>query len=264
MSEQVKAGYGYQSDDSPRTRSIRFGLNQNVKLAKFEFNPNGGKDGEAQECLDISFSFPEGDTVSQRMFPVTKAFLPAKEGGGEVTVEENPTHPEILKAFANHNAMVVHILSCFRDKEDIKAALSRPFKNYKDFVNTCAGLLPKNFSEIPLDIFAQYEWQPREGQSKTYLTLPRKMAYGPWLCKHVEPAPDDNGQNAEWVAVAKENPVDADKVALWYEDGAENRHPFIKNGWFMRSAFARQQGAETAAATAATAVEGASEWSEDE
>jgi hypothetical protein len=230
--------YGYASDEV-KVSPFNFGLNAGVThLIKFEWIPNGGKDGAEQEALDVVFNI-NGTEKSYRMFPVTQAF---KKGTNEKITDRNA--PEFKEAVTDFNARVKHIVGCFVNNETIMSKLSVPITSFKQFIQLYASLLPANFKEIPLDIFLQFEWNLRDEQKRTYLNIPNKMKYGKWLM----PA-----QAGTWEARKKENPTEDDKKALWYvnTDGPKNEkgeytqeHPFFKNGWFMNSTFAKQQRAE--------------------
>jgi hypothetical protein len=222
---QATGGYGY-ADDNVKQNPFVFGLNAGVtNLIKFEWIPNGGKDGAEQEALDIVFKI-NGVEKSYRMFPVVKAFGKNNE---EIT---DPNAPEFKDALTDFNARVTHILHAFLDSDSIKAGFARPISSFKDFCQIAMSMLPKNYKEVTLDIFLQYEWQLRPEQEKTYLTIPNKMKYGRWLA----PA-----QPGTWTEKRVENPADSVLKALWYENEKGDIHPFVKNGWFMNSNFATQQ-----------------------
>lgn len=250
MSEQNQAigGYGYQDDEVAQGSGVKFGLNQKaIRLAKFEWIPNGGKNGEEKEALDIQFQVLGSDRlISYRKFPVTKAFDKAN-GNVEVT---DPNHPAIKEAQGELSAAIVHILGCFVSKDAIKAALSRPINSFKEYVQICAGLLPTDFSQRPLDAFFQYQWAISGEKDRTYLELPKNMKQGKWL------AP---GTDVEW------NEVRTNKILKYVDPAnAENVHPFQRGDFFLDSNWAKQQrtGGDAPAATSAPASggNGASAW----
>lgn len=234
MSEQNQASatpsYGY-ADDSVKVSPFNFGLNAgNTFLTKFEWIPNGGVDGAEQEAIDIIFKINDTDK-SYRMFPVTKAFLKG-DGGGETS---DPNSPEMIDAFRDFNARIVHILHSFVSNETTKAALSIPITSFKQFAQIAMSLLPKNYKDIPLDIFLQFGWSLGD-KERTYLEIPTKMKYGAWL----KPA-----QEGTWIEHRVDNPTDSTREALYYTNENNEKHPFIKNGWFMNSNFASQQKSES-------------------
>lgn len=225
--------YGYENDDLPIS-SGRFGLNAGTaKLTKFEWINNAGKDGAEMEAFDIQFTLEGGGRpLNYRLFPVTKAF-------GKDNVEiTDPKAPEFQKALKDFNSVVTHILHTFIDLEDIKAALSVPITSFKEFCVICMKLLPDGYDQIPLDIFLQYQWQVKGEAKKTYLEVPKSMRYGRWLSKAVAP------EEGEWTTMVHPSPSSDTPIALKYVDGKGNVHPFVRNGWFMLSNFAKQQIAE--------------------
>lgn len=238
--------YGYENDEVRQSVSS-FGLNPGAaKMVKFEWINNAGKDGAEMEALDIQFALTGGDRpTSFRLFPVTKAF-------GKDNVEiTDPKAPEFQKALKDFNAIVTHILHAFVSIETIKEAFATPIAGFKDFCKIAMSILPKDYDQEKLDIFFQWQWQIKGENDKTYLELPKKMSYGRWICKAVEPV------GGVWKTFKHSAPEASTPVALKYEDEAGNVHPFIRNGWFMLSNFATQQKAEASAATESFKEEGA-------
>lgn len=220
-------GYGYATDEV-KTNPFNFGLNAgSTTLTKFEWIPNGGKDGAEGEALDIVFKI-NGTDKSYRMFPVTKAFL--ANNAGETT---DPNSQEMKDAMIDFNSRVVHILHAFMDGEVVKAGLARPMSGFKEYCQICMSLLPKNYKEITLDIFLNFGWNLAD-KERTYLEIPSKMKYGKWLSATVP-------HSGNWKELRVENPADNEREALKYVDDAGNLHPFFRNGWFMNSNFAKQQ-----------------------
>ena len=248
MSEN-EFGYGYVDDDQGSGGGLNFGLNAGgTQLIKFEFNPNGGKDGAPQECLDVVFNV-DGRDISYRMFPVTKAF----DKREEVT---DPRHPAMKQAVKDFNSVIVHILHAFVPKEAIKTALSSPITNFQQFCSVTRSILPADFDKKTLDIFAQWQWVISGDNEKTYLRLPKNMKHGKWLCAHVSPS------GGNWKEVRLNG-------GLKYQDDAGTEHPFSRTKWFMESNFAEQQGdviddidtsAHTTGDGSATPATGAENW----
>lgn len=239
MSDQNLNMYGYASDEV-KVVPFNFGLIAGQTfLKKFEWIPNGGKDGAEGEALEIVFDIM-GTEKGYRKFPVTKAFL---KNGGETT-DRNST--EFKEAVQTLNACITHILHCFATSEQLQAAFSRPIPDFKTFCQLAASVLPANFSTVPLDIFMQYQWKLREGQARTYLEIPNSMKSGKWLIPAVKAV-------GQWKELRKTDFSDNDQNALVYVDDANNIHPFKRYGKYMRSNSAIQQVSETAAAQEAAA-----------
>ena len=225
MSEN-EFGYGYEDDNPSIGGGLTFGLMAGVSiLTKFEFNPNGGKEGAAQEALDIAFK-TSGKDISYRMFPVTKAF----DKGEEVT---DVRHPAMKQAMKDFNSIIVHVLHAFVTKDAIKTALNTgPITSFQQFCSVARSILPQDFDKKPLDLFAQWQWVISGDNDKTYLRLPKNMKHGKWVCAHIPP------EGGQWNEVRLNG-------ALKYRDEKNHIHPFQRTKWFMDSRFAEQQGDET-------------------
>lgn len=257
MSEnnQAVGGYGYSEGPSNES-SIVFGLNQGAKLTKFEWTPNGGKDGAEQEAIDIIFHV-NGRDVSYRKFPVEKAYHKLESGEQvEILASENPRHEAVIKAQTELSSVLVHIVGCFVEKEDIKQALSSPIHSFKDYCRVLQSLLPKDFSEQPLDLFFRWQWQIKGDNTQTYLELPKNMKQGRWCQASVQP----QGEPAVWEKQERKGAGD-NEVALRYVDGEGNVHPFTRTGWFMESPFSSKQKEEsTEASDAVSQGTGGAGW----
>jgi hypothetical protein len=233
--EPVNNMYGYASDDVQVSVPFVFGLNAGVTtLEKFEWIPNGGKDGAEQEAIDIIFKI-NGTEKSYRKFPITKAF---DKNNQEVT---DPSAPEFRDAVQTLNSVITHILKCFVTDDQLMAAFSKPVTSFKQFAQVCASVLPADFKERKLDIFMQYQWNLREGQKQTYLEIPPSMKNGKWLCPAIAPV-------GSWKEVRKADPSDNDQNALYYVDEANNTHLFKRHGRYVKGPLANQQKSEEAQA----------------
>lgn len=255
MADEKQGGaiYGYASDET-KVSPYHFGLNAGVTtLQKLEWIPNGGKSGAEGQALDMVFNINGGER-GYRMFPVTKGY---DKAGREVT---DPTSKEFQDEVLNFNAKMTHIMSCFIDREAYIAALQRPIEDFKKFCKIIESMLPKNFRDIKLDVFMQYQNEIKEGQSMTFLELPKNMKHGRWICPAME---------GSWIEKRLENPSDDAIEALWYEredgkideaTGKVAKHVFVRRGWFMNHNLAKQQRNEKASnsnggtATSAAAV----------
>lgn len=237
--ESVNNMYGFASDEVKQV-TFAFGLNPGTTfLKKFEWIPNGGAEGAEKEALEIIFTI-NGTDKSYRKFPVTQGF------GKKGEVITDPNSAEFKEAVNTLNTVIVHILHCFVDTSVIQKAMSVPIASFKQFCSIAASVLPKNFNEIPLDIFMQYQWKIGTGQNRTFLEIPSSMKNGKWLCPAIKPLPDKDGNNAEWKEVRKKEPADGDQKALIYVDGANNVHTFTRYGRYMNGNLANQQKSEEA------------------
>lgn len=220
-----KMGFGYQADDDENLKSKqggRFGLNQNARLTKFEYNPNAGKGGAEANAIDITVQVMDREFMV-RHYEVTKVF---DKENNEITDE---TSEEYIKGYNEQwiqiNAVFTHILKCFRTAEEIKTALEVPLNNFADYARVLEGLLPPNFQNVPLDVFLQYQWNIKEGQDKTYLELPKNMKGGYFICPTMP---------GTWKESFSEG-------NLRYVDEAGNKHKFERSENFMGSPKATQQ-----------------------
>lgn len=246
---EAEIGYGY-ADDAPRQgTNLHFGLNAGKTFLKeFKWIPNAGKDGAAQEALNVTFDI-DGTEKSYRIFPVSYGF---KKGTQEKVYDIKA--PEFKEAVVDNNAKIVHIVAAFVDRAAVKAALSKPFKSFKEYCETCRNLLPgKNTPTIALDIFLGYQWAFSAGKDRTYLEIPKSTKYGNFLCKAVA---------GEWKATKLENPEDNVQEALFYTNEKGEKHPFTRTGWFMNNNFAKQQRQNGSSDTTDDTTEGTTTESE--
>jgi len=242
--------YGY-SNDEKSSSSVKFGLNQGVFMTKFEFNPNGGKDGAAQDCLDITFEFPGGAVKNYRQFPVTQA---VDKDGNKVT---NPKSKEMIAAFNEFNAKITQIMKCYVTEDELKQALAGA-TSFKSFCDILVKTLPANFAELPIDVFTQYQWQPKGDGDSKYVEIPKNVKQGKVFAsseagnfKAVHISKDDGiatcdnveypltvaGKNVTFTINDNSYTVDAAK-GLIYVDGVKV-HSISRTSWFMNSNWAK-------------------------
>ena len=250
--------YGYNSGES--TPKLQFGLNQGFKLTKFEFNANGGKDNALQDVLDIVFTTANGSEISYRQFPVERAY----ENNVEIT---DPKHPAMKKAFGAFNAKVSQVVGCFLTEDEIKEALEG-VASFKDFCYKLANTLPDGYQEQELDVFGQYQWQPRGEETTKYLEIPKKVNMGKVFVPHVEGDFEmitvteeglatlgdatyqgvEDGANFDFTIGEKTVSL-SKKTALAFVDMSGEEvavHPFRRNHWFAASNWNKKSNDEVA------------------
>jgi len=217
--------YGFESDSS-NYNGPSFGLNQGkAKLIDFKWIPNGGKGGAAQEALEIKFRVGDAETgrdFSCRKFPITKAFY--KDAEGKNCETSDPNHDAFKAEAKKFNAWITHILKSFATEEVIKQAFSVPIKDFKEFCTIAASILPKDFQNVSLDIFLQFEYKLKDTAEMTYLQVPDNMLSGYFLC----PATKESWQKV------------SDANGLKYVSG-ESVHNFARTSKFMEGNNAKQQ-----------------------
>ena len=227
MSEVKKMGFGYQddTDESLKGKSLDgvFGLNQNVHLVHFAYNPNAGKDDSEADAIDITIKVGESEQ-RRRIYDITKVY---DGDNNEITDVNSDAYAEAYnKEWMQNSAMITHILKRFVDEATIKQALAQEQSSFKDYAVIVTSLLPANFQNIALDTFLEYQWNIPEGKDQTYLQLPKNMKGGGWLCK-AQPG------NFE--------PKTAEDGSLIYVNEQGIEHPFTRTKSFMESKKAYQQ-----------------------
>jgi hypothetical protein len=253
--------YGYANDEKASGSSMVFGLNQGVKMVKLEFNPNGGKDNAAQDCLDIAFEFPGGGVKNYRQFPVTKAI---DKNGNQVT---DPRSAEMKAAFNEFNAKISQLMKCFVSEEDLRTALGAA-TGFKSFCNILSGLLPRGFENTTLDVFCQYQWTSKNDNGTKYLEIPSNVKQGKVFVASEEGRYEPvtiNSKESTFTFRGESHPLvssGAKKIAIEIEGKTlivdENKgliyvkvsgddvvlHPVTRTDWFMSSNFAKSSTSE--------------------
>lgn len=185
--------------------------------------------------MDVVFTV-DGRERGARKFDVTKAYANDAVTGAQIEVTD-PLHPAIKLEKNLMSAWLIHVVGCFVEKSTIKEALSVNIQSFKHYCTILQGLLPSGFDKMPLDSFAQYQWNIKGENKRTFLEFPKNMKHGRWLSKAIAPV-------GAWEKQQKINASDSE-TALRYVDADGNVHPFTRNGWFMNSNFATMQKEET-------------------
>lgn len=132
-----------------------------------------------------------------------------------------------------HNDGVVkwaaHIARAVVGFDEVKKVLDQDMKFSKQLEAIC-DLVP-NRAPQEIDIFLEYQYSPREGQNRTYLQVPNNLGSGFFCAKHEGDAKEVRVQEFD----------DKTDEALFYEVNGK-KHAFKRNGWYMGSNFAKQQG----------------------
>lgn len=212
--------------------NLAFGLNPKNFMKAFGFNPNGGKEGAAQECLDIKFDV-NGTEISYRQFPVTQAY----DKNNNLVTDQN--HPAIQEATKEFTAKITAILLAFVDRNVLTNHFNTHFgqlqpaqRTFQAFCNVAASVLPQNYTELPVDLFLEYQWQIKGTATQTYLQIPKKVKHGHFICKHMP---------GDFKPVLTENFEDRTDNVLRYVNAEGVTHLFVRGGWYMKSPFANQK-----------------------
>lgn len=214
--------YGYQNSEdlAPGKQGGKFGLNTG-KVVKFEYNPNAGAGGAAQDAIDLTVQVGEKE-FRHRFFPVTKAY--SKEGG-EITDTNSAEYKEAIEKETNQlNAVLTDVVKIFVDDATLRAALATPissFKNYAEILQRLVQSAP-NWQETPVDVFLQYQWKPSGDNNRTFLELPKNVKHGIFITKSL-------GEGFKEVKTS---------TSLTYVNEAGVKHPFKRGEWYLASNYA--------------------------
>lgn len=207
--------YGFfEPQESQSGNYAKFGLNQNVVLTKFDYNPMGGKGNTPKDCIDIEFQVGDS-TVKTRVYEITRAWHEGKE------VQKG--HETFTKYEQDLSAFVVGIAKLFVPVEQLKSALgqAKDFKSFVSIVTTLVKSSPSFLSKKPVDIFLEYQEKINPGADKTYLEF-STPSYG----RHNVSISEAMGEGFKEVK---------DESGLKYikEDGTV--HPLGRNSWFVKN-----------------------------
>lgn len=234
MSDE-KLGFGYYDDTSDDLKSKgggKFGLNSPAFCTKMELNKNAGKDGSLADAIDITIQIVDRE-YNQRIYPVTRVY---NKAGDEMKPEDAGYVAAYNAEWSQKNAVLIHLLKCYRTEEEIKTALNVPLSSFVDFAEVICGLLPTNSKEIPLDVFLEWQWTINDNQDRTFLQLPKNMKGGYFIVKQ-------QVANGAWKEIRTEK-------GLKYMDANNAEHPFMRDANYMDSNKGHQQVEGEEAATA--------------
>lgn len=222
---QQSFGYVDDNDESLRGKSGgKFGLNVGF-VTKFEFNPNAGKDEEPADAVDIHVQVGERE-YRTRIYDITDSVY--GKGGQQIAKGE----PGYIEAYnyeiKQRQAVVIHVAKSLGVTDEmLKKAFAVPPADFASWAKVICGLPAQDSYSKPVDIFLEYQWEIPDGESRTYLQMPKNMKGGRFLCRSIVP-------KGEWVATEV-------KGGLVYKDGASKEHPFTRSEDFMKSKKAVQQ-----------------------
>lgn len=212
-----------------------FGINQGAFITTLMVNPNGGKDEEPLDVIDVTVKVGDRE-YRNRFFEIDKVF----GKNGEITDKESDEYIKAYNALVTQTtAVLVHAAKAvgvtqaqieneFKDK---------PAESLIEWAGRLFKLLPKDFKTQPIDVFLEYEWSIKDGADRTYLTLPKNMKGGYFL------VPAQKGKFKE---------VREEEGELTYVNERGQKHPFTRSADFMSSNKAVAQFANQAAPAAAT------------
>lgn len=228
MNEE-KIGFGFQSDEDASLKAKSgfglFGLNTGV-IQKFEYTP-AIKDETGKELSEqIAIEIKSGESIyKQWWMPVNKVF--GKDGG-----EINEGHPDYTKNYneqmKHFKSVMTHYLKIFISEDNLKTAFTAPLNSFGDFAKlVCTLIAPVVAGAKPVDVFLQYQWKIKEGNTMTFLELPKNLKDGSFITAHMTPV-------GAWKEVRNAE-------GLSYVDDAGNVHRFKRSKSYLDSPKAVQQ-----------------------
>ncbi len=201
--------------------------------------------------MNCYFEFDGGGVKNYRQFPVTQA---VDKEGNKIT---NPKSKEMIAAFNEFNAKITQIMKCYVNEDVLKQELAGA-TSFRSFCEILVRTLPVNFAELPIDIFTQYQWQPKSDGDSKYVEIPKNVKQGKVFAQHEEGdfkavniyskqgIATCQGEEYPLTVVGKnvsftigDNSYTVDsKKGLIYVDGP-NIHSISRTEWFMESNWAK-------------------------
>jgi len=152
----------------------KFGLNQNARITKLEIN-----NSNSWKALDINVQ-AGGKKIMGRFFVPTTVWC--NEAKARVPVTTKDHEALFVKDMNQFTGHVTHIVKALGVKqEQIVAALKNPPTNVLDWMGIMLSLVPANSSEIPVDVFLQWQYKIGKDSTITFLELPGNMKTGKWI-----------------------------------------------------------------------------------
>ena len=91
---------------------------------------------------------------------------------------------DLLNAALNQvSAMVVHAIKAIGVTQDAinKAVTTAKPETFAAFAQVLISLLPADYKQKEVDVFLQYQWAISDGQTRTFLELPKNMKDKYWV-----------------------------------------------------------------------------------
>lgn len=236
----------YQSDEDTSLQAtasnMKFGLNQNVLLTRFEYtNLTGAGNTEGNPAIIVEFNI--NGTVKN-----TRIYDPTVEGGkvyyrGKQVLDANSPDYQAgkIEAIKQAKALVTHYVKASgKTEEQVKAAFSTGITSFAGLAQVASSLLQDVIvSKKPLDLFLQYQNKIQGNATQTFLDIPGNLAYGSFVTPHM-PAVGEWKEENSWVE-KDESGNDIAKSGIRYVDEAGNVHRFHRDETFTKAKVASQQ-----------------------
>lgn len=226
---QTGFNFATVSDDNDSLQSKqggKFGLNTNCTFSLIDFTDKAGKDNSDGNAVDINILIGDRE-YKRRVYDPEGKNLYGKNNTQVAPGEEG--YQELLNAELNQTtAMLVHAVKAAGvtpEALNTTLAAAKP-ASFAAFVQICISLLPADYKKRPIDVFLQYQWAISDGQTRTFLELPKNMKQKYWV------VPSTPG--VEWKEIR-------DEKGIIYIDDKGNKHKIEKSASFVESNFAKQQ-----------------------
>jgi hypothetical protein len=222
-----KMGFGYIDDNDKSLQSKaggKFGLNHGF-VTVLEYNPNAGADGAAADAIDITVMVDQKE-FRRRIYDITG---PLYDKSNNQVEPDGEGYTELYNAeLKQRMALVTHVVKALGvTDQQIQQALATPPANFAEWAKIMTALPGDDSKTKPVDVFLEWEWQIGEGNTQTFLQLPKNMKGGRFLCAKVEP-------QGGWKEVR-------DEKGLRYVDAASNEHPFARSTDYINGPKGNQQ-----------------------
>lgn len=222
-----KMGFGYIDDNDSSLQSKaggRFGLNTGF-ITVLEYNPTAGADGAAADAIDITVMVEQKE-FRRRIYDITG---PLFNSNDEQVEPGEDGYTELYNARLKQNmAVITHVVKATGVTDDqIKAALATPPADFASWAKIMCSLPSDDAKTKPVDVFLEWEWQIGEGNTQTFLQLPKNMKGGRFICPSV-------ANQGGWKEVR-------DEKGLRYVDAANAEHPFTRSADFINGPKGNQQ-----------------------
>lgn len=235
---ELKNGFNFAnvSDENENLQSKqggKFGLNTECHFTTIEFITNAGKDETEGEAVDLNIQV--GDREYRRRIYNPEGMNMFDSNSNTVEPGQNGYDKLLNTAMSHATAMIVHAIKAVgvtQEQINAKVTQTQP-TTFAAFAQTVISLLPADYKSRPVDVFLQYQWFISDGQTMTFLELPKNMKQKYWVVPSIP--------GVEWKEIRDVN-------GLIYVDDKGNKHKIEKTASFLDSNFAKQQNLEAAPA----------------
>lgn len=231
MSQNTKNIFAVSATDKSlqsKTSGV-FGLNANANVSMFAYEEGMSKDDNPFKALKINYQVADREYMNT--FFLNESVM---VGNGDDRKTLNPGDEGYDDAFYTQYVQVVavakHTLGALGVTEDTinKALTGFDASQLLEGIKVLASLVPANFKTIPVDLFLEYQWNIGQDQEMTFLTAPKNMKGGEFVCAAMKPV-------GTWTEVRDE------EEGLHYVDASGNKHLFTRNKAYMSEKKSYQQ-----------------------